>query len=573
MAEASTMRCANPSCNREHSSRVRYCPYCGSQQPEHAEVSKPIQAVPPAPDTTSPAGITQRVSPSRTDDERADDELWEKARSLDTIRVYEQYLHTNTPFKKRHIAEAEKRFEQLEKQEKEKDESLWKQACSEDTLNAYQEYLGKDLYAKRYTSEAQQKIKALEARRDDSKAEPVALKQSPKPSTDEVTHAPPPRGKWLRFALVGTVLIVAYGIWASLGGDTKTRGEPGQENVPNDDAASALQPELTSPTLNAPPPLTMGPSKQQQDESRCTALVEAGLGSLNQKPASDYERAIAMATEARSIMPDCPGAAGLLKQASIQRDFFIAERLRKEREDSLNLDRCQVMVTQGKQALQTRRYDQALRYAANAKNTYAQCPGVDLLEQEANTALATANQNADAEKQNQCIALVSAGNDAFLRRDYSGALRNAAKASRIYPGCPGAKELENNANEAICTQFVMNGREALMSGRYSKAVTLSRNAINTFARCPGAESLEQEALVAMNAAKDKADQENQERARVRCEALMDAGRDALDSKSYDQAINNAKRAKQAYSQCPGADSLEREATEAKRKARDSTAIF
>ena len=666
MAEVSTMRCTNPACNREHFSQVRYCPYCGSLQAlECAELPKTVQTVtPPALTTPAPAGITQHENPTRTDDERADDELWAKAHELDTIRVYEQYLHTNTTFKKRHIKEAEQRFEQLVKQEKDKDDSLWRQACSENTVKAFQGYLAEDLYSKRHADEARKKLEGQGRKPDIHEPEPVVAKPAPAPSSHE--HKQPPSSKWWKYALVGVAVVLGYLIFANLGGDSKSPADSGQQaeiadllrlasrdissdrlsNPPGNNAmekyrrvlslqpahseavqgikniasryvdlhkralaqgdadkartylerAESLDPRIaasrggfesvpvtaeptvpplvmTPPPVADPPPLVTGPTKREQDQRRCAALVDAGWSNLRQKPNSDFDQAIAYAREAQSLVTDCTGAAALLKQASDQRDFYIAEQLKKERADSINRERCQALVSQGNQSIQARRFDQAIRYATNARNTFAQCPGADSLEQEANAAIASASASAEAEKRNQCESLILAGNDALLRRDYDGAARNASRAIKAYPACTGAADLENKAKEAICAQFVMNGQEAFRAGRYSQAVKFSRRAISSFAGCVGAENLELQAVAAMNVVKEKAEMEKDEKARVRCEAMMDAGRDALQAASYDQALNSAKRARQAYSQCPGAEQLERDALEAKRRAREKTAIF
>jgi hypothetical protein len=329
---------------------------------------------------------------------------------------------------------------------------------------------------------------------------------------------------------------------------------------------------LTIPTGVSPPNLA-GHSKQLLDESRCKELIEAGRNSLNQKPNSDYERALLLAKQAQSILPDCPGAAELLKQALSQREFFVAERLRKEREDSVNRDRCLTQINVGRQALQAGRYDQALRYVNNARGVFAQCPEADSLEQEASAAQSTASKQADTEKRSKCEALVNMGNDAFLRQDYRAALSKAAQAKRTYPGCAGADDLRNRTNEAVCTSYLVDGQEAKRAGRYSQAVNAAKRAIGTFARCPGAEQLEQEALLAMNADKEKHDQEKQEKSRARCEALIAEARDALQSNRYDEAINRTRRAKQAFAQCAEAGVIEREAVEAKRKAREGTSIF
>lgn len=594
------------SCHRPFGGAVSYCPYCGTAQPVKG-VRRPDQ---PVLTVANPSELTlapQDTSPAITDDERADDVLWEQ-------------------------------------RERARDEALWKKVCDEDTLEAYQGYLETDIYAKRYAGEVEKRVNTLKARIDSSTPEPEP--EPPKqPAVSSLAEAPvaPPR-KWWRFALVGVALVMAFIIWANLGGDDKMSKVPGQDDeiaelmrlagddIRNDrlgnpvdnnalekyrrilsmqpehsealqgvknvaarylelqeqavkqgkpvearkylDLAVSLDPTIAAnPPQNEPVTITPEMAQRQEDERRCVALIETGWKSLGQKPGSDYNQAIDQVREAQSILPDCPGAAELLKHASDQRDFVTTEQPKKERADLVGREKCMPMVTQGNQAMQARRYEWALRYANNARNIYAQCPGVELLEQEANAAIASAGANADADKRNQCESLVNTGEDALLRRDYAGAVRNATRAIQVYPGCTGAGDLENSAKAAMCAQFVTNGQDAYRSGQYSQALNFSRRAISTYARCSGAESLEREALLAMNAAKDQTDKGNQEKARVRCEALVDAGRDALQSASYDQAINSARRAKQAYSQCPEADALERDALAAKRKAREGTTIF
>jgi len=590
------------------------------------------------------------VEPVGTDEEHLDDELWAKACTLSNIHAIEQYLRTDTPFKKRHVREAEQLFENLEKQDRSKDDLLWKQACKDNTFEAYQRYLVADLYSRRHADEGRKKLEVLTQKTE------VAEQTR----NDEIP-VPPLRPQWVKFAVIGFVTLLAYVLWAYMGGNGKspadadqqaqisdllrlasvdivadrlsspsgnnalekyqqvlalqpghTEAQQGIKNVAarylelyqralsrgdvgnakgyleraasldadiaahrdryDSEMTAKLQPLAISPPADTQPPLVLNQSITEQDKNRCKDLIAAGWRSLGGQAESDFEEALSLVQQAKSILPDCPGADDLLKKALSQRDFFVTKRLQKEREDSVNRDRCQAQVNQGRQALQARRYDQALKYAASARSAFAQCPGVDSLEQEANAALSTESQLADTENRSKCESIVNAGNDAFLRRDYRAALRNAAQAKRVYPNCADADDLLNRTNEAVCTSYVVDGKEAMRAGRYSQALSSARRAINTFARCPGAEPLEQEALMAMAMSKDKFEQERQEKAKVRCEALMDAARTALLDKNYTTAIKQAQSARRAYSQCPGAESFEIDAMEAKRKAMEITTI-
>jgi hypothetical protein len=153
---------------------------------------------------------------------------------------------------------------------------------------------------------------------------------------------------------------------------------------------------------------------------------------------------------------------------------------------------------------------------------------------------------------------------------YPGGDINSSQPSP--PPAPNARPADS-PNRDRCQLLVERGWQAVQARQFDQALVYAGDAQRLDAQCPGVESLQLQAMRGRDAGTRSGGQAELERQRVRCEALVDAGRDALKSSSYDHAIKSAKKAKQADSQCPGADALERDAVAAKRKAKDETIIF
>ncbi len=296
--------------------------------------------------------------------------------------------------------------------------------------------------------------------------------------------------------------------------------------------------------------------EEQKQTARIQTLLAEGLKALN---AQQFDAAIKAYREASQLAPGNVDVLAALTKAEHARDDFNARNRAKVEEEKLLAAYQRAMET-GKKRLAEKQYDLAAASFREALQLKKDDPAATAALREVDRARgAAAAEDALKKKREEFDALLRKGRAALTAKQYDDAVQALTTANRLLPEDAAAKDLlrqaekaRNDAKAAVdaqhqqqqraeqVRQLVATARKALEAKDFTGAERSLAEASKLAPDDKDVARLTQDLAAARKAA--TASEREQKQRKADYELALSAGKDAVQKKNYQGAVNSFKEA-------------------------------